>query len=336
VSSPARRSNAPQLVVSFPRQLAGLRCAKVEASVRAFLSDRFPVYALRVNLSVVLITYNEEANLARTLESVRALVRDGQGEIIVVDSGSTDRTVEIAESFGAKVFVEAWKGYAGQKISAMEKATGDWILSLDADEELDGELQEALANTLEGLERVDAQQEADVHPFTMDDAQADIEYYIRTSLNPDFAGLWIPRKNFFLGKWMKHGGFWPDPKLRFFRRGTGKVADRAVHETVEIDGRTGHIRYGALLHYSYPTLSDYIEHMNRYSSLAAEMVVAEGRTGFSFVHIVIRPWFTFFYNYFLRLGFLDGREGLLLHLYHAVYVSWKYAKAWEPGQSRKS
>jgi glycosyltransferase involved in cell wall biosynthesis len=340
VSSPARRSNAPQLVVSFARQLdgvAGLRCAKVEASVRAFLSDRFPVYALRVTLSVVLITYNEEANLARTLESVRALVRDGQGDIIVVDSGSTDRTVEIAESFAAKVFVEAWKGYARQKNSAMEKATGDWILSLDADEELDGELQEALANTLEGLERVDGlRQEADVHPFTMEDAHADAEYHIGTSLNPDFVGLWIPRKNFFLGKWIKHGGFWPDPKLRFFRRGTGKFVDRAVHETVEIDGGTGHIRYGALLHHSYPTLSDYIDHMNRYSSLGAEMAVAERRTGFSFINIVIRPWFTFFYNYFLRLGFLDGREGLLLHLYHAVYVSWKYAKAWELGHSRKS
>ena len=110
---------------------------EMEASVRTFRRGRFPVYPLRVTLSVVLITYNEESNLARTLESVRPLVRDGQGEIIVVDSGSTDRTVEIAKSFGAKVFVEPWKGYAAQKNSAIEKATGDWILSLDADEEVD-------------------------------------------------------------------------------------------------------------------------------------------------------------------------------------------------------
>ncbi len=103
-----------------------------------------PVYSLRVTLSVVLITYNEEANLNRTLESVRSLVRDGQGEIVVVDSGSTDRTIEIARSFGAKIFVEEWKGYAGQKNSAIDKATGDWILSLDADEELDGQLQQAI------------------------------------------------------------------------------------------------------------------------------------------------------------------------------------------------
>ncbi len=91
------------------------------------------------------------------------------------------------------------------------------------------------------------------------------------------------------------------------------------------------IRYGALLHHSYPTLSDYIDHMNRYSSLGAEMVVAKGngKVRFGAINIVLRPLATFLYNYFLRLGFLDGREGLLLHLYHAAYVSWKYAKAWE-------
>ena len=84
-----------------------------------------------------------------------------------------------------------------------------------------------------------------------------------------------------------------------------------------------------ILHHSYPNLSDYVEHMNRYSSLGAEMVVAKGKVRYSFINIILRPLFTFIYNYFFRLGFLDGREGLLLHLYHAVYVSWKYAKAWE-------
>src|SRR5256714_8974800 len=103
-------------------------------------------------LSVVIITHNEEANLGRTLESVKPLVADGQGEIIVVDSGSTDRTVEIAKSYGAKVFVEEWHGYAAQKNSAIDKAEGSWILSLDADEELDQDLQNALKDTLQGLE----------------------------------------------------------------------------------------------------------------------------------------------------------------------------------------
>jgi hypothetical protein len=102
-----------------------------------------------------------------------------------------------------------------------------------------------------------------------------------------------------------------------------------VHEDIQVDGVTRCITFGALIHHSYPTLSDYIDHMNRYSSLSAEMVVAKGKVRFSFINIVLRPIFTFVYNYFFRLGFLDGREGLLLHLYHAVYVSWKYAKAWE-------
>jgi glycosyltransferase involved in cell wall biosynthesis len=253
-----------------------------------------------VTLSVVIITYNEETNIGRTLESVMPLVANGKGEIIVVDSGSTDRTVEIARSFGAKVFVEEWKGYAAQKNSAIEKATGEWILSLDADEEVDRQL--------------------------VDEIQAAL------SSEPKPAGFFIPRKNKFLGRWIRHGGFWPDPKLRLFRKGMAKFEDRQVHEDARLlDGASGKLT-GALIHHSYPTLSDYIDHMNRYSSLAAEMLVAKGKVRFSVINIVVRPVATLIYNYFFRLGFLDGREGLLLHLYHAVYVSWKYAKAWELGR----
>jgi glycosyltransferase involved in cell wall biosynthesis len=282
-----------------------------------------------VTLSVVIITYNEEANLGRTLESVQPLVSNGKGEIIVVDSGSTDRTVEVAKSFAARVFIEEWKGYAAQKNSAIDKAIGDWVLSLDADEEVDRDLQQALGDTVEGLERVAALKQANAHDLTVEDARSDVEYHINTILDGGFSGLWVPRKNQFLGRWLRHGGFWPDPKLRFFRRGSGRFEDRAVHEDVRLDGKTGQIRYGSLIHHSYPMLSDYIEHMNRYSSLGAEMVVAKGKVRFSVINIVARPLATFVYNYWLRLGFLDGREGLLLHLYHAAYVSWKYAKAWE-------
>jgi glycosyltransferase involved in cell wall biosynthesis len=282
-----------------------------------------------VTLSVVIITYNEEANLVRTLESVQPLVSNGKGEIIVVDSGSTDRTVEIAKSFAARVFIEEWKGYAAQKNSAIDKAIGDWVLSLDADEEVDRDLQQALGDTVEGLERVAALRQVNAHDLTVEDARSDVEYHINTILDGGLSGFWVPRKNQFLGRWLRHGGFWPDPKLRFFRRGSGRFEDRAVHEDVRLDGKTGQIRYGSLIHHSYPTLSDYIEHMNRYSSLGAEMVVAKGEVRFSAINIVARPLATFVYNYLLRLGFLDGREGLLLHLYHAAYVSWKYAKAWE-------
>jgi hypothetical protein len=148
------------------------------------------------------------------------------------------------------------------------------------------------------------------------------------------SGYWFPRKNYFLGRWIKRGGFWPDRKLRLFRRGSGRFEERVVHETVKVDGYTATVKSSGIVHHSYPTLSDYIDHMNRYSTLGADMVVAKGKARFSFINIVLRPLFTFIYNYFFRLGFLDGREGLLLHLYHAVYVSWKYAKAWELSRQR--
>jgi glycosyltransferase involved in cell wall biosynthesis len=274
-----------------------------------------------VTLSVVIITYNEEANLVRTLESVKQLIGEGRGEIIVVDSCSTDRTVEIAKSFGAKVFVEEWKGYAAQKNSAIDKATGDYVLSLDADEEVAPDLASEIQRIMEEPPRE--------HMFNQKLPDG-------TSAPIFVNGFRIPRKNYFLGRWIRHGGFWPDPKLRLFRRHTGKFKEAAVHEALQVEeygngwgGIVSRRLRGSLVHHSYPTLSDYIEHMNRYSSLGAEMVAAKGKVRFSVINIAVRPLATFVYNYWLRLGFLDGREGLLLHLYHAAYVSWKYAKAWE-------
>jgi len=264
-----------------------------------------------VTLSVVIIAFNEEANIGRTLASVQPLVSDGKGEIVVVDSGSTDRTVEIAKSFGAKVFVEEWKGYAAQKNSAIDKASGDWILSLDADEEAGPGLREFLLLILFGQHR------------------------------EEFAafqgGMIVWRRNNFMGRQVRHGGFYPDPKLRIFKRSCARFEERLVHEDLQLNAGSAYrpsLNYEMgspieIIHHSYPTLSDYLDHMNRYSSLGAEMAAARGRVRFSVFNIVVRPAATFLYNYFFRLGFLDGREGLLLHLYHAVYVSWKYAKAWE-------
>lgn len=293
-----------------PARRTGLRC-----------------YPLCVILSVVIISYNEEANIGRTLESVKPLTCDGKGEVIVVDSGSTDRTVQIAKSYGAKVFVEDWKGYAAQKNSAIEKASGDWILSLDADEEVNG----ALAEEISWLMGAIPSWARNGMPTGVDPESRNLrDRGLAIGLDEEnLNGFLIPRQNQFLGRWIKYGGFWPDSKLRLFRRGEGKFQDQLVHETVQIRGVRSAVQHGALIHHSYPTFSDYISHMNRYSTLGAEMVVAKGRRQFVALDIVFRPMLTFIYNYVFRLGFLDGREGFLLHVGHAMYVSWKYMKVWE-------
>ena len=258
-------------------------------------------------LSVVIITCNEEANLPRTLRSIADWVRDGAGEIIVVDSGSADNTVEIAKSLGAKVFQQPWQGFAAQKNSAIDRASGDWILSLDADEELSPQAQDFL------------------------------KHFLSRPASEQPGGVLFSRRNYFLGRWIRHGGFYPDKKLRLFRRGSGRFENRLVHEDVALDlGLRIEDPGGVdLIHHAYPSLAVYVEHMNRYSSLGAQMAVDQGRHG-SVVDIVLRPLATFFYNYFLRLGFLDGREGLLLHLNHSAYVFWKYAKVWEQSHSSEA
>jgi len=247
-----------------------------------------------MKLSVCIITLNEEANIARTLMSVRFA-----DEVIVVDSGSTDRTVEIARQHGAQVFYEPWAGFARQKNSAIDKCTGDWILSLDADEELSPALQAQLRALLPSRHACEA--------------------------------YCIPRRNLFCGRWIKHGGFYPDLKLRLFRRGSARFEDRLVHETMVLTGTKSDLDCD-LLHHAYPTLDGYIRQMNHYSSLGAEILAAQGTVSKSLpaflYNIVLRPAGNFIWNYFFRLGFLDGREGLMLHLYHCGYVSWKYAKAW--------
>lgn len=251
-----------------------------------------------MSLSVCIITLNEEANLARTLKSVK----DIADEIVVVDSGSTDATVSMAQSFGAKVFVEPWKGFARQKNSSLEKAGCDWILSLDADEEVSPEL----AASIKGL--------------------------LKSAQPPSFAGYTMNRRNMYFGKWIRRSGYYPDPKLRLVKRGAATFELRDVHEDMKMQGELGHLR-GDLIHHAYPTLESFVEHANRYSSLGAGMVARERKVGFSVVNIVLRPMVRFIWAYFFRLGFLDGREGLLVLMNHAAYVSWKYAKAWE--KSRK-
>jgi glycosyltransferase involved in cell wall biosynthesis len=271
----------------------------------------FPAASIRQTtmqskLSVAIITLNEEENLARTLASVQFA-----DEVVVIDSGSTDRTLEIARDYGARVIFEPWKGFAQQKNSAIEKCSGTWILSLDADEELTVELQREIAALLKG--------------------------------NPSADAYLLRRRNEFLGRWIRHGGYYPDPKLRLFRRHSANFApparftDRPVHETMAFDGNLETLEHD-LIHHAYPTIESYIEHMDRYSTLGAQIVLEKGKTGkslYAFLYnIFIVPSFTFIWNFFFRGGFLDGREGLLLHLYHSMYTSWKYSKAWQIARKR--
>jgi glycosyltransferase involved in cell wall biosynthesis len=255
-------------------------------------------------LSVAIVTHNEEANIARTLASVQ-----WADQIVVVDSHSTDRTAEIARSFNAAVIIRDWPGFAAQKNFAIAQCAGDWILTLDADEELTPELATEIRSTL--------------------------------IASPAATAFHLKRRNLFLGRWIKHGGFYPDAKLRLFRRNaesTPQFAARPVHEVIHFNGPTATFQ-ADLIHHAYPTLASYIEHTDRYSTLSAPILVDKGHTSHNplafIAQVFLLPRITFIQNYIFRLGFLDGREGLLQHLYHATYVSWKYAKAWELARSKK-
>jgi len=257
---------------------------------------------MRKTLSVAMIAMNEEANLPRTLESVR-----WADEIIVVDSGSKDRTLEVAQGFGAKTSYHDFGGHGEQKNVALDLCTSDWILLLDADEVLTAGLQEEIREVLSG--------------------------------EPEFGAYWIPRLNFIFGRWMRHGGFYPDRKLRLFRRGAGRLSEGVgPHSTPQFEGPRGKLKHD-MLHYAYPDLNIYLEHMNRYSSEIAQLLANQGRTSKwlpAFIwNAILNPAATFVYNYFFRLGFLDGREGLLLHLNHSVYIHWKFIKAWWIARGKK-
>jgi len=248
---------------------------------------------MSATLSVTIITLNEEANIRRTLESVK-----WANEIIVLDSGSTDRTVAICREFTDKVFHQDWLGFGRQKNAAIDRATGDWVLSLDADEPIEQELGEEIKRIIASADACD--------------------------------GYRIPRKTFFLGKWVRYGGWYPDHNLRLFRRGKGRFEERAVHEAVHVNGTVEATRH-AIVHHAYPDLAEYLNSINRYSSLAVSVMAEKGIPAHktSWTNIVLRPIFTFLWKYVCRLGFLDGKYGLVLNLFHSCYVFAKYAKAWE-------
>ncbi len=238
-------------------------------------------------LSVTIITLNEENNLRRCLESVAFA-----DEIIVLDSGSEDHTLPIAREFTDKVFQEPWQGFARQKNLAQDKAQGHWILNVDADERVTSELKEEILSVIQR--------------------------------GPSFAGFKIPRKNFFCGQWIRHGGWYPNYQLRLYLKNAGSFAQREVHEQVEVNGRLGTLK-APLEHYTYDSISDYLKRMDRYSDLSARQYMQEGKK-ISWAEILFRTKFTFFKMWVLQRGLLDGSNGLILAILYSYYTFVKYSK----------
>ena len=238
-------------------------------------------------ISVTIITKDEARNIRDCLESVR-----WADEIVVVDSGSTDETLRICQGYQARVYQEEWTGFSRLKNSAIEKTRNDWVLSLDADERVSPELREEIPRVLER--------------------------------EPSLDGYFMARKNFFLGRWIKRCGWYPDYNLRLFRKGRGRFLERAVHERVEIQGRTGTLKH-PLIHDTYHSLSDFFLRMDRYSTLAAQEMHAQGKKD-RFRDLFFRPPFTFLQMYLLRAGFLEGYCGFLLSVLYSYYTFAKYSK----------
>ena len=241
-----------------------------------------------MKISAAIITFNEERNIARVLESLRCC-----DEIVVVDSGSTDRTIELATKLGARVLDAAWRGYAGQKNYASEQCENDWVLSLDADE--------AVSEALEG------------------------EIWQIKKNGPEFDAYTMPRMAQYLGRWILHSGWYPDRKVRLFDRRRARWVGDYVHESVVVDGRIGHLNAN-LLHFTCNSLSEHLKTMDRYTTLAAEQLVDQKKR-IGWKQLAIEPPWTFFRSYILQRGFLDGVEGLAIAYMAALYNFLKYAKA---------
>jgi len=240
-----------------------------------------------MRLSVIVITRNEARNLADCLESVRFA-----DEVVVLDSGSTDDTVEIARRHGARVEVAAdWPGFGPQKNRALALAGGDWVLSLDADERVTPELAAAIGEVLRA---------------------------------PRHDAYDMPRLSSFCGRFIRHSGWWPDRVLRLFRRGAARFSDDPVHEKVVPDGSVGRLA-PHLLHYTYPDLDSAVAKMNRYSSDSARAMHARGRRAGIGAAVGHGAW-TFVRLYVFKRGFLDGRHGFLLAATAAAGSFYRYAK----------
>jgi glycosyltransferase involved in cell wall biosynthesis len=239
-----------------------------------------------MRISAFVITSNEESNIGACLEALAWV-----DEIIVVDAMSSDRTREIAARYTQHVFSRPWEGYAPAREYALSKCTSQWVLAVDADERVTPELRAEIERALE---------------------------------QPAYDGFLVPRKAFFLGRWIKHCGWYPGYVLRLFKKDLAWVTDRKVHEGMRVRGPVGTFA-SPLMHYTYPTVESYFARFDRYTTLAAEELRDGGArarpTDFAF-----RPLFMFVKMYLVKLGVLDGLEGLVLCAFSSLYVLVKYAK----------
>lgn len=247
-------------------------------------------------ISVTIITHNEEENIENCLKSIK-----WADEIVVVDSFSTDKTLAICKKYKARIIKYKWLGYSKQKNLAIDNSRNEWVLSLDADERITKELLDEIKKEFERGDAAD--------------------------------GYYIARKNFFLGKWIKHCGWYPDYNLRLFKKTKGRFIEREVHERAEVNGAAKYLKH-PMEHYTYKTLSDFISRLDRYSTLSAMELHKKGkRAGWS--HFTIRPLSTFLKMYFFKNGFLEGFYGILLSGLYAFYTFSKYAKLWEMQKKRR-
>ncbi len=250
----------------------------------------------RLPLSVAIITKDEADRLPDCLASVTFAA-----QVVVVDSGSTDGTLEIAARWGAQVDTEPWQGYGRQKQLAIDRCQQPWILVLDADERVSPELGRELAAVL--------------------------------ASGSTCAAYSLPRKNFFFGRWLRHAGWWPDRVTRLFKRGAARMSDRLVHEALVVEGELGSLQ-APLIHLTSRDLAQTIDKINRYSSAGARELCNRGQRasiGKALAHMI---W-AFINNYFLRLGILDGGPGLIQALTDASNTLFKYLKLWELGQASR-
>ena len=240
-------------------------------------------------LSVVIICFNEEAMLDKCLSAVQ-----WADEIVVLDSFSEDRTLEIARRYTTQVFQNEWKGYAKQRTLALSHASHPWILSLDADEVVSPELAREIRSVL--------------------------------AREPDLAGYWVPRMTYYLGRFLRHC-WYPDFKIRLFQKARGRWSGHEVHEEILLEGPAGKLK-SPLLHYSFPSVHDHLKTIQQYTSLGAGSLARSGRS-FSLGRLLGSPFFMFLQQYIAKRGFLDGIPGLVASVLSAFHEFVKYAKLYE-------